>query len=344
MQGPIVVPLDGSSLAEHALSLGIALARRARQPLHLVRVHLGLAEGEYPSLEDVHEALRAEEREYLARIAQRVEGKLDVPVHMALLEAPVAASIEAYARSHRTGVIVMTTHGRSGLSRLWMGSVVDALVRLEGIPVLAIRPDEGSPDLSRVHAFRHILVPLDGSIHAESVLPHATAVAGLRDVRYTLVQVVRATLAPMANPGQWPPTSVMPAGALVGQLAARAEAYLRGVADRLRAAGVQDVRTMVAVDDHPAAALLRCIATYKADLVAMSTHGRGMSRLVVGSVADKVLRAAGRPVLLIRPPTEAKSRTRSARGRASAEDRTPALLAPDPSAVVRPLSRAARGR
>jgi nucleotide-binding universal stress UspA family protein len=163
-------------------------------------------------------------------------------------------------------------------------------------------------------------------------------------VRYTLVQVVRATPAPTASPGPWPPASVVPAGALVEQLAARAEAYLRGVADRLRAAGVQDVRTMVAVDDHPAAALLRCISIYKADLVAMSTHGRGMSRLVVGSVADKVLRAAGRPVLLIRPPSEAKARTRGARGRTTTEGRTPTLPVPDQDVAVRPLSRAARGR
>ena len=58
---------------------------------------------------------------------------------------------------------------------------------------------------------------------------------------------------------------------------------------------------MVVVDDHPANALLRCVSTYKTDLIAMATHGRGASRLVVGSVADKVLRGAGRPVLLVRP-------------------------------------------
>jgi nucleotide-binding universal stress UspA family protein len=308
MDGPIVVPLDGSPLAEHALGLAISLARRERLAVHLVRVHLRLPEGEYPAFNEVDEQIRGTERAYLTKMARVVAERTGGAVYTALLEEPIAGSIEAYARGHRAALIVATTHGRGGLSRMWLGSVVDQLVRIEGIPVITMRPDEGPPDIARTQGFRHVLVALDGSVHAETVLPPAIAIGGLRDVRYTLVQVVRATSAVTAIPGPWAPTLVVPVAELVEQMAHRAEAYLRAIAERLRGWGVEDVRTMVAVDDRPAAALLRCISSYKADLVAMSTHGRGTSRLVVGSVADKVLRAAGRPVLLVRPLAEVKTR------------------------------------
>lgn len=301
MQGPIVVPLDGSQLSEHALTLGIVFARRDRVPLHLVRVHQPLPEGEYALLDKLSAELRAADQEYLDKVAGRVRSVFEGEVEVSLLEGPVASSIEAYARAHRAALIVATTHGRGGLSRMWLGSTVDALVRLEGIPVLAMRPDEGPPNLTRIQGLRHILVPLDGSEDSEAVLPRATALGGSRDVRYTLVQVVRATPPLIAVPGPWPPRSVTPAPAMIEQLVTRAETYLREVAARLHAGGIEDVRSMVVVDDHPANALLRCVSTYKTDLIAMATHGRGASRLVVGSVADKVLRGAGRPVLLVRP-------------------------------------------
>lgn len=313
MQGPIVVPLDGSQLSEHALTLGIVFARRDQLPLHLVRVHQPLPEGEYALLEKLTEELRDADREYLDKVTERVRRVFDGEVKAALLEGTVAAAIEAYAREHGAALIVATTHGRGGLSRLWIGSTVDALVRLEGIPVLAMRPDEGPPNLTRVQGVRHVLVPLDGSEDAEAVLPSAIALGGRAGVRYTLVQVVRATPPVMVSGGPWAPASVPPAPVMIEQLVKRAESYLQQVAKRLHAAGVEDVRSMVVVDDHAANALLRCVATYKTDLVAMATHGRGLSRLIVGSVSDKVLRGAARPVLLVRPKRVAAPRRMATR-------------------------------
>jgi nucleotide-binding universal stress UspA family protein len=162
-----------------------------------------------------------------------------------------------------------------------------------------VRPGDQSLDLSQDHAFQHILVPLDGSDCAEQALEQAIALGGLMQSQYTLIRVVGPLIA----------TGLDPLGyAVVGgfeppleELRAQAEAYLEQKAASLRQRGLT-VQTQAIIDQQPALAILNAAQTLNVDLIAMTTHGyRGLTRLLLGSVADKVLRGASIPVLLQRP-------------------------------------------
>ena len=308
MYRTVVVPLDGSALAEQALPAAVAIVRAAEGALHLVRVHPEPAIGELAplaSLSAADERLRQAEEDYLgdveALIAREVDGGTRGTVHTAVLDGPVAAAIEAYASAQRADLVVMTTHGRTGVSRAWLGSVADALVRQETLPVLMVRATEFGPEMPWEWAPRHVLVPLDGSEAAEAILPHAITLGRIDEARYTLARVVQPP-PPLVHPSPLDATPTVIDPAPMEMLVDRAESYLENVELRLRAeyAGIV-VRHVACVDPSPAAALLRCARSDEVDLVAMTVRGRGASRLIVGSVADKLLRGTELPMLVLRP-------------------------------------------
>lgn len=289
----ILVPLDGSLFAEHALPLALGIASRAGARLRLVQVHVpyGLMnlDGMAPFAVELDARALARERAYLAEVAERSKKVTPCPVDAASLEGcnPVEALAE-YAAREGVDLVVMTTHGRGPLTRSWLGSVADGLLRRATVPVLLLRPREQAPELGQAPVIRHILVALDGSPLAEEVLGPALALGALLRSRYTLLRVID----PRFSEGSSPP----PAERL------EAEAYLGGVAARLRQRGAE-VRTAVAGGRPAAAAILREADLQSADLVALATHGHGrVGRLLLGSCADKVIRGATRPVL-VQPPS-----------------------------------------
>lgn len=143
--------------------------------------------------------------------------------------------------------------------------------------------------------YEEILVPLDGSELAEAALPHARALAKAYDARVTLLNVIEPT-ALYTQPGFGP---ILSSGIDIEDEIERAKEYLSGVADHLKMEGI-DTRTIVREGD-PASEVVDYAAANHEDIIVMSTHGRsGIQRWVYGSVADKVLRSAEVPVLLIR--------------------------------------------
>lgn len=299
----ILVPLDGSTYSERALPMALALARQAAAEVELVHVHdqpvaPGLGSTYDTRLDaDVREMRRAE----LEAVAERLREETDVPLRATVLEGPVAPTLAAYAANHLPALIVMTTHGRGGLSRLWLGSVADALVRRSEVPVLLIRGEDALSGDATPPVFRHVLIPLDGSPRAESVIEHAVRLGIPGATRYTLLTVVAPTLiAAHSYPGVSIPLDS-------GELERRqqeAQTYLDRVADELRQAvesPAVEVTTRVAVHLQVAPAVLEAAASERADLIALTTHDRGaVSRLALGSVADKLVRGAESPVLVIR--------------------------------------------
>ena len=130
------------------------------------------------------------QREYLDTTVKRLAVLHSVPVTSALLESPaIAETLNAHAATTGADLIVMTTHGRGPLSRFWLGSVADELVRRATIPILLVRPQEKAPDLSSEPILRHILIPLDGSALAEQALEPALALGKLMEADYTLVRI-----------------------------------------------------------------------------------------------------------------------------------------------------------
>lgn len=299
----LLVPLDGSSLAEQALPTAVRIAARDGAMVHVVQVHLPPAYGEFPGWAGMDTALRDDEQQYLESVARRLRERHGVDTRTELLEDPVRDALCGYVATEHIDVIVMTTHGRTGLRRAWLGSVADGMVRESMVPVLMVRPSAKRARQRRVPEFTRILVPLDGSSSAEAILPHALAVGAPAGKELILVRVVEPVSIPL-HPYPYAASATRPDAEAIERLVTAASNYLETVADQMRSTrGPTRVRTRVYVDRRPGKAILDAATSYAARLVAMTTHGRGATRLLVGSVADKVLRGISVPLLLYRPPS-----------------------------------------
>lgn len=300
----ILVPLDGSPFSERALAPATALARRFGAALDLVHVHeppplLGQApmyDTQYDA--EVRRGMHAVHSALAARIAE----ESGVPATATFLDGSVVHALRRHAAETKADLIVMTSHGRGGISRAWLGSVADRLIREVDAPVFLV-PSTGK-DAGAELRFRRLLVPLDGSHLAEGVLDHAVAIGAPGETEYHLLTVV-----PAWPPGNLYPDVSPPVGrANVEQFTARArqdaEESLARVAAALRASGVRATTHVVVDADVPAQEILDFIAEHAIDVVTLATRGRSaIGRAILGSVADKVLRGAHIPVLVYRPPT-----------------------------------------
>ncbi len=307
----VLVPLDGSSFGEHALPLASKIARRAGASLHLARVHQSLpppfAVGA-GFVDEVDLALKSRENASLQDAARRLDCESSRRLTTELLVGEVATALSA--RAADTDLVVMSTHGRGPLGRFWLGSVADQLIRVLPVPVLLVRPRESLPDFSREPACKRMLLPLDGTPLAEQIIEPALEVGTLLGSSFTLVRVVKPALV-----GDYVPEGGTFAGmtdSLLDRLSElqrgverEARSYLEAVAGRLAGRGLS-VQTRVLVEEQPAAGILREAET-DADVIALATHGRrGLPRLLLGSVADKLVRGCTLPVLLYRPRTTDK--------------------------------------
>jgi len=305
MLNQLMVTLDGSSFGEQALPFARAIAGKTGASVNLS--HVSCCEPptdllqntpfqyEGVSMESYMEKHAEQQRAYLLEREAALKAELpDNRICSALLEGYVTVALERHAREMGADLIIMTTHGRTGVSRAWLGSVADSLVRNSNFPLMVIRPLEDGESFPEVH-FHHFLVPLDGSEVGEAILPPAMDLGKAVGARFTLLHVVspQVTLGARVAP--------LPAGQ-VAQRQERAEAYLRGVAERIEDAGIE---TQWRIESHfaPARAILKVAEEEGADLVAIATHGyTGVKRAILGSVTDKVLRGAQWPLLLKRPP------------------------------------------
>jgi nucleotide-binding universal stress UspA family protein len=304
MYGSLLVPLDGSTLAEHALPFALSIARRSGGTVHVVHVHvpypLMYIDSMSPFAGMADRKVREKEQAYLDGAVKRLAAASSVPVASSFSDEPeVAQSLEACAAAKKIDLIVMTTHGHGPLTRSWLGSVADELVRRAPVPILLVRPREAVADFGHEPVLRHILIPLDGSELAEQVLEPALALGNLMQADYTLLRVVGPPVATgLEAPGYAVGVGLEPA---LEELKAEAQAYLVRLAERLRAQMLA-VQTRIIVGRPPALAILEEAQGQGIDLIALETHGRGgLARLLFGSVADKLLRGASTPLLVHRP-------------------------------------------
>jgi len=298
----IVVPLDGSEFGERALPVATAIAKKSGAGLGLVTVcDTGSA---VPEVVEQGPALAAESRKYLEDLATRLFEDSDVDTELEVLAGPVVDSIVEEIRRWEGELVVLSTHGRGPVRRIWLGSVADRLVRRSPVPLLLVRPREGEgaeePGPSAGEAFdpSHVLVPLDGSPVGEAVLEEAVRLGGLFGARFTLFRAV-STPEYLGTP-YLPHVEWIDRRRIMAELEERARKELRGVADRMRRRDLETEASVVR-HDHPADAILEFAEAEGADLIAMGTHGRGaVARTLLGAVADKVVRGASAPVLLVR--------------------------------------------
>ena len=286
----ILVPLDGSSLAERALPFACRLA--AQHGAEVVLARVVEPAGGAPVAAGEHSAIGAAQL-YLEDIASRLP--LRQPIQTAVYYGDPLEGILDEIQLRRPDLVVMATHGRTGL-RVVLGSVADAVARRSPAPVLLIPPAGtrawGPNELGSGRPLT-VLAPLDGSPLAEASLSAIEQLAHGADVRVTLYGVVQ--LVPTLYYVNGEAGQMQDAGAEIDAL----ETYLTRQAMRL--SHVADVRTQVEFG-APARRIAEHARAFDVDLVVMATHGRGgLSRLLLGSVATSVLHRLEVPLLLVRP-------------------------------------------
>lgn len=285
----IVVPLDGSAHARKALPYAEYLARAARGRVLLVRAAdtWGLTPKQRAE-KDL--AIRRRARAELSGLALSLTAG-GVPTEWQVDSGEAATVVTAAAAAHQADLIVMSTHGRSGLGRWAYGSVAERILRAGLWPSLLVPPR--CADCWSSTEANNVLVPLDGSTLAEDALGPARALAQVLGRRLTLAQVIE------------PPSVTMPSARAYSpapnyeERLVEARLYLDAVAHRLQDDGFV-VETAAEVG-YAAATLSRMANAHSATIV-MATHGwSGITRVVMGSVASGVIQRAGVPVLIKRP-------------------------------------------
>jgi nucleotide-binding universal stress UspA family protein len=300
MYRKVLLPVDGSTFAEHALPYAFHAVRRSGAELILALVHVQRV----PATIDI--TLREElqrweteyieqESDYLAALAERIGREQGITPVTRLLHGGVVAALEREVEREGVDLVVMTTHGRAGLDRAWLGSVADGLVRHLDVPVLLVRPSDGEPAAAgAVAGCRNVLIALDGSERAERAIAPALALCDAS----AQITLLRAVAPPAGVMSPFMPHAARLTREELESRQREAEEYLAGQRRLLEAGGVT-VSTAAPVGYHAARVILDHAVTHGAELIALGTHGRGaVARLMLGSVSDKVVRAADVPVLL----------------------------------------------
>jgi nucleotide-binding universal stress UspA family protein len=266
----LLVPLDGAEVAAAALPAARLLARATGAEVTLVMV---APPGTQPG------STRAM-RDYLHSVAT-AERAAGLTVHTTVRLGDPASAIVHLGREIKPNLIIMATHGRSGLERTILGSVTDKVVRASSAPVLVLRPCE-----RKVERFHTVLVPMDGTQGGTSALATALPLATDIGARLVLVRAVAPPPSPLFS------QTLRPGTLQQGKL------YVEHVASRLRQRGMSvEARGVIG---QPGTAIVALAEDTDADLIVMSTHGRrGPTRSILGSVADEVVRHSRRPVLLV---------------------------------------------
>ena len=317
MYKTLMVPTDCSGFDREAIRVALRIAERSEAKVRLVRVltsgaYFGAGDGKNgvgTSVASIkHERDQALTELYaLAAECRRVAG---VDITVALESGPVADALEGYAKRNDVDLIVISSHGRGGVSRLTLGSVTDTLIRRTTIPVLVVKPTASYLNPQVRGAFKKIVVPLDGSPLAEQIIEPVMTLAVLEEAEVTLLNVLKrdeSKQSELATSLPWWEKDV-----------AAAKAYLARVADRLRVGRI-GVVTDVIVGDDTAEEIAAYAGREGADLIAIATHGRGgLARVLRGSVADALSRSA-RSCILVFHPSAVAPKEISAAGKSYAQ-------------------------
>lgn len=294
----MLIPLDGSKTAENVLPYGRILARTFQIPVELMEVLDIAGMASHVAAEKarrldtvVTEGERSSEQ-YLKKIASSFSG---VNVRCTVERGRPEDVIVEKAAADKTTLIAMATHGRSGMSRWLLGSIAEKVLRAATNPLLLVRASEEA--LTEGEAvLRSIIVPLDGSELAESVLPTAVKFARLLNVGMVLFRAYELPASAYYGRENYLPNYEE----LKNRVKEQAQDYLDKRIEAIKAEGVQRVSSVLIEGSGPNEIIDYARKTPNA-LITMCTHGRsGVKRWVLGSVTEKVVRHSGDPVLVMR--------------------------------------------
>ena len=300
MYKTILVPLDGSALSARAMPIAVALARRCGARVQLALVHdpsafIPFVPGEVAipvyDAELVSEHRKQDQATLDAALAElTAQG---IAATAVLLEGTIIEALVEHAQAAGVDLTVMTSHGRSGFERLRLGSVATAYLARATAPVYLVRGSgsEAPPELPT----GTLLCTLDGSPFAEAILPHARTFAEAAGLTMALLSVAVPHAMPMAPFGA--EALLVDDSAMALEEAGRLE-YLT----RMASACPPGTTIRAVTDMSVSRAIIDEATRSSAGALAMATHGRGgLKRLMLGSVADEVIRHTHTPVLVYRP-------------------------------------------
>ena len=301
MYRSLMVPLDGSKYSEHAIPVALGIARRSGASVQLVTVVSH--NWAIPMLSTQSSShLVSIWRDYLQGIVGRAQRDYGVPVSSLIMEAPhVAATLCVHAKDASVDLVVMSTHGRGALGRLWFGSVASKVVHHLAMPLLFIRPSDGESVWGKEPALKHMLVAMDGSSLAEQVLEPAVTFGKLMGADYELMRVINDI--PFGTPELDLISLSSQAEGLLDEIQTvqarvqkNAEKYLEGVAERLRSRGLQVATSVVAASDA-GKSILEALASTSYDLVALELERRHEQPDWL-SVARKIIHGSAKPIFV----------------------------------------------
>jgi nucleotide-binding universal stress UspA family protein len=296
MYEKILVPLDGSDLAEIALPYAEELAGALGCEITLLHVSES-ADEKYENMHQLYIEKIVESTKQGAERCRKNKRAKKIKVSSVHLTGYVAEQIVDYADKENIGLIVMTTHGRSGIRRWILGNVAAKVVRATERPVALIRAKDTLPEACAERKLNKVLVPLDGSKASEVVIPHISELASKLKAAVVLLQVVAPSYFVYAIPGEAVLQPHSPED--LQNMIEHSKFYLDKISAEFMDKGIET--TSEVGIGGPAEEIIRIADEMQVDMVAMSTHGHSsISLWAFGSNADKVLHAGGTPVLLVR--------------------------------------------
>ena len=295
----ILCPVDFFPASDAAVKYAASLASNYEAKIHLLHVIAPVLPSNYEyaisTVEIMTELEKAAQAE-MSTLAARTK-EAGVPCDVEIRIGDVYDEIKKAIEVEKPELVVMGTHGRRGVERWFMGSTTEKLLRHSPVPLLTISASgEKLVDASR---FRRILVTTDFSAGTPDALAHAFSVAQENDAQITLLHVVQDVAADISGKYR--------------------ESLIRGVERQLQDLIPAEAKNWCEVNARvetgmPYRIILRMLEDEKIDLLVMNIHGKGMlDRALVGSTAERVVRAASCPVMLI-PPMKRKLKRRARPG------------------------------
>jgi nucleotide-binding universal stress UspA family protein len=309
MFDPILVPLDGSLIAECVLPHAVAIARAFDAKVILLRV---LEKNQANGSAQIFDLLnwqikKTEAKLYLEKISARLL-KSQLRIEATVLEGLAAESITEFAESKGVKLIILSSHGRSGLSQWGISSVTQKIIFSAPTSVLIIRAHQPAASASLERQYTRIMVPLDGSQRAENVLPMVTLLTRFHQSRIHIVHVVKTP--EMARQMPLAREDVELSERIVTRNREEAIRYLDQVRQHSPLDGI-DVQTHLLTSDNAAAALHELAEKEGIDMVALSAHGySGYNQWPYGSMVNNFIIYSKVPLLIVQdlPAKEETSR------------------------------------
>jgi nucleotide-binding universal stress UspA family protein len=293
----ILLPLDGSLLAECVLPHAVALARAFNARITLLRV-LAPSDDENGNglrpIDRIDWSVRRQAAEsYLAEVAERLQG-LDLTISHVLLEGAPAQRVVEFVGENEVGLVILSSHGRSGLSRWNVSSVVQKILNLANISALIVRAygsQAMEPDELR---YRRVLVPVDGSSRAECALPPAVSLVREHQAQFLLAHAIQRPVIPRRAPP--PQEDLELVDSLVECSLKAAEEYMQDLIPIVPAGA----RAHLLVSEDVATSLHELVETEQVDLVVMSAHGSsGKRRWPFGGLTMNFIQYGDTPLLIV---------------------------------------------